>query len=78
MKETEVQTLMRVDIDQRRCCGYRLCVEVAPNVFQINSAGKAFVVPDQIPAECQEDARAAAKECPSAAIQVSADEGVPK
>ncbi|WP_300016575.1 ferredoxin [Pseudonocardia sp.] len=66
---------MRVEVDPRRCCGYRLCVEAAPDVFQINSVGKAVIALEQIPVERHDAVRAAVRECPGAAITLSGDEG---
>nr|BAA84714.1 ferredoxin [Nocardioides sp.]BAA94713.1 ferredoxin [Nocardioides sp. KP7] len=66
---------MRVDVDPQRCCGYRLCVETAPDVFQINAIGKAVVALDPIPTERHDAVRAAARECPGAAITLSDDLG---
>lgn len=65
---------MRIDIDQRRCCGYRLCVETAPNIFLINTVGKAYVAVDTIPEQEHNPVTEAARECPSAAITVHHDE----
>lgn len=64
--------MIRAEVDPRRCCGYRLCVDAAPGVFAINSAGKAESVAGDIPAGLQAAARAAAHECPSAAITIRA------
>lgn len=33
--------MIHAEVDPRRCCGYRLCVDAAPGVFAINPAGKA-------------------------------------
>ncbi|WP_232076036.1 ferredoxin [Mycobacterium gallinarum] len=41
--------MVHADIDPRRCCGYRLCVDVAPDVFAINAAGKAKTLVGDIP-----------------------------
>ncbi|WP_272937419.1 ferredoxin [Mycolicibacterium elephantis] len=64
--------LVHAEVDPRRCCGYQLCVDVAPSVFAINAAGKAELLVRDIPADLEVNARAAAHECPSAAITVRA------
>ena len=66
---------MRVEVDSRRCCGYRLCVEASPDVFRINAMGKAVVALEPIPAERHDAVRTAARECPGAAIKLIGDEG---
>nr|AAZ78220.1 putative ferredoxin [Mycobacterium sp. CH-2] len=62
--------MVHADIDPRRCCGYRLCVDVAPDVFAINAAGKAETLVGDIPVGLVVAARAASHECPSAAITI--------
>jgi ferredoxin len=64
--------VIHAEVDPRRCCGYRLCLDVAPGVFAINSAGKAESVVSDIPADQEQAARVAAQECPSAAITIRA------
>jgi ferredoxin len=64
--------MVHAEVDPRRCCGYRLCVDVAPDVFAINAAGKAETLVGDIPAGLEAAARAAAQECPSAAITIRA------
>lgn len=62
--------MIHAEGDPRRCCGYRLCVDVAPGVFAINPAGKAESVVGDIPAGLEAAARVAAHGCPSAAITI--------
>lgn len=64
--------MIYAEVDPRRCCGYRLCVDFAPDVFAINSAEKAESVVGDIPAALEVAARGAAYECPSAAITIRA------
>ncbi|WP_081845367.1 ferredoxin [Mycolicibacterium aromaticivorans] len=64
--------MIHAEVDPRRCCGYQLCVDVAPGVFAINSAGKAESVMGDIPAGLEVAARAAAHQCPSGAIAIRA------
>nr|WP_238884889.1 ferredoxin [Mycobacterium sp. IDR2000157661] len=47
-------------------------MDVAPSVFAINAAGKAELLARDIPADLEVNVRAAARECPSAAITVRA------
>lgn len=63
-------THMQVEVDPRRCCGYRLCVEAAPDVFEISAVGKARLLVDTVPSEWHDAVRSAARECPQDAIRV--------
>lgn len=66
--------MIHAEIDPRRCCGYRLCADAAPEIFVINSAGKAESLLGDIPLALEGVARAAAQECPSGAISIRAAE----
>ncbi|MDV6979075.1 ferredoxin [Mycobacterium intracellulare] len=61
---------MRVEVDPRRCCGYRVCVDIAPSVFQINSLGKASVITNDLSPQVEGAVKEAAHECPGSAISI--------
>ncbi len=61
---------MRVEVDPRQCCAYRICVEISPNVYRVNSLGKAESLFDVVPDEFMEEALEGARECPAGAIKV--------
>jgi ferredoxin len=61
---------MQVEVDPQRCCGYRLCVEAAPDLFEISEAGKARLLVEVVPLERHDAVRSAARECPQDAIRV--------
>jgi len=61
---------MRVEVNPCLCCGYRICVDIAPNVYRVNSLGKAECLFDVVPHDLEEEAHIAARECPSGAITV--------
>lgn len=61
---------MHVEVNSRLCCGYALCVDIAPGIFTINPRGKAESLAGSIPQDLEEAARAAERECPAAAITI--------
>lgn len=66
---------MQVRILRRECCGTRACVEVAPDVFAIDSQQKAVVLDSE--AAPLETLIEAAQACPNQAIVIEDDEGNP-
>lgn len=61
----------RVTVDRDLCVSSGMCESVAPAVFEIDDDGELVVLQDVVPAELLEDARAAARSCPTRALQVS-------
>ena len=65
---------MQVRIRRTECCGNAECVEIAPEVFALDSKQKSIVLdPDGVP---REKLIEAAEACPSQAILIEDDEGV--
>ena len=64
---------MQIRIKRSECCGNGVCVELAPDVFTIDSRHKATV----IDAEAADEAtlRECVDECPCQAIRLYDDEG---
>lgn len=62
---------MIVTIDRTKCCGYAMCVETAPEVYQLDDSGYARVVVDTVAPEMADAARRGARACPQTAIRVS-------
>lgn len=62
--------MIRVQVDLTRCQGYGNCVTAAPDVFDINDEGQAFVLVDDLADEELARMKAAAAVCPVAAISV--------
>lgn len=52
------------------CIGCGLCTGVCPTVFTMNDAGHAEAA-ENVPAGVEDDARAAATDCPVNAIELS-------
>ena len=63
---------MRVSVDQDICAGYGTCVEVAPDLFELDDWGYATVADGgEVPDDQQELARDAAMQCPMNAITLN-------
>lgn len=62
---------LEVRIERPRCIGSRICVNRAPEVFQLDQSGIAVVV--DAGAGTDEDLVTAAEDCPTAAITVFKD-----
>ena len=64
---------MNVRIVRNECCGNAQCVEIAPDVFALDSKQKAVVIDAE--AASRERLVEAATACPCGAIVVEDDEG---
>ncbi len=64
---------MQVRIRRQDCCGNRACVEIAPDVFALDSKNKAVVLDAE--AASEETLREAAEACPCQAIVLEDDQG---
>ena len=64
---------MQIRILHNECCGSGSCLEIAPNVFALDSKNRAIVLdPEADPAA---KVMEAAEQCPCSAIVVLDDEG---
>ena len=64
---------MQIRILRRECCGNGVCVEIAPDVFALDSRQKAVVLdPEAAPLATLIEA---AEACPCTAIVVEDDDG---
>ena len=61
---------MKVVVDDSSCIGCGLCVQVAPDVFEMKG-DKAVAVSGPVGADKVADAKSAAEQCPVSAITVS-------
>jgi ferredoxin len=64
---------MQILINRAECCGHAECVEIAPDVFAIDSRRKSTVIDAE--ASPEELVLEAAEACPCQAITVVDDEG---
>ena len=61
---------MKAIVDRELCIGCGLCVQVCPEVFQMDDEGKATAKTEPVPVEFHESCSEAAMECPVIAIFV--------
>ena len=61
---------MKTYVDQDTCIACGLCVSTCSDVYQFNEEGKAEAQVDVVPADCEEDSRTAADNCPTSAIEI--------
>ena len=60
---------MRIHIDETRCQGFGLCKLAAPDFFDVGDRdGYAIALVDRVPPGREDEAAAAARQCPMAAI----------
>ena len=65
---------MRVEVNTELCQGHNRCFALAPDLFDVDDYGTAFVIGDgSVPTELEDDARLAAANCPEYAIIVHDD-----
>ena len=63
---------MRVTVDQEKCQGHNRCYALAPEVFDVDEMGYAFVlIEGDLPSELEDGARAGAANCPEYAITIT-------
>ena len=60
---------MKISVNQDICAGYGTCVEIAPDLLELDEWGYAITIGDgDVPEGLQEVARDAALQCPMNAI----------
>jgi ferredoxin len=65
---------MRVHVDQEKCQGHNRCVALAPDLFEVDEYGTAWVRDDGRVAPGQEAAaQLAVDNCPEYAVTVTSD-----
>lgn len=62
---------MKAIVDRDLCAGCAVCVDVCPEVYEMDDEDIAMVKVDPVPAESEESARDAADQCPSEAIVIT-------
>ena len=62
---------MKVHVDKEVCAGFRVCLGVVPELFELHDDGYAVALQEEVPPELEELVRKAADQCPSNAIMVS-------
>jgi ferredoxin len=67
---------MRVAVNTELCQGHNRCYALAPELFDVDEYGNAFVIGDgSVPIELEGKARLAFANCPEYAITISEDGG---
>ena len=62
---------MRVTVDREKCQGHNRCYALAPDVFDVDDLGYAFVlIEGDVPVELEDGARAGVANCPEYAITI--------
>jgi ferredoxin len=63
---------MKVFVDAEKCQGHNRCFAIAPELFDVDDLGNAFVIGDGVvPAELEAKARLAVANCPERAITIA-------
>ncbi len=60
---------MRVQVDAEKCIGCQLCVQVAPDLFDM-AEDKAVVKSEDVSEDQQDNCRQASEQCPVEAIPI--------
>jgi ferredoxin len=61
---------MKASVDKDLCASCGVCVEVCPDVFEMDADEKAQSKVDVVPAEAEDACREAADQCPTEAITI--------
>lgn len=66
---------MKVSVDQARCQGHNRCAVLAPQTFDIDDYGTAFVIAgqDEVSEADRDDVDTAARNCPERAVALNGD-----
>lgn len=60
---------MKVKIDKDLCTGDAICVDLCPDVFEMDG-DQAKVIVDEVPEEFEDAVRDAAESCPEGCIEI--------
>ena len=66
---------MKVHVDKEICAGFRVCLGILPDLFDLHDDGYAVPLDTEVPPEFEDLVRRAASQCPSNAILVSEEGG---
>ena len=61
---------MKIVVDEVLCAGHGVCVDAAPDLFELGDSGIARVLIENIGEEHRKDAEAAMLRCPAEAITI--------
>lgn len=63
-------TVLKVQADRSRCCGYGLCAQLCPQIYKLDENGLVYLEADTFSLELENDAREGAAACPAEALTV--------
>lgn len=66
--EMSAKASSKILIDKSLCCGYGVCKEVCPQIFELGEGGLVDLLTDTVPAGLETEAQDAADACPQAVI----------
>lgn len=61
---------MKAYVDKEACIGCELCVEICPEIFEMEDDGLAVAKDSEIPEDLLGDAQEAEESCPTDAITI--------
>jgi ferredoxin len=61
---------LRVIADRSACCGYGVCAEICPEIFQVDDIGIVSLITDIVPEGLEVKAKEGASACPQSALKV--------
>ena len=61
---------MKACVDAELCTGCGPCVDICPEVFELNDEGIAVVKVSPVPSDVEDSCREAADNCPTEAISI--------
>ncbi|GAA3827401.1 ferredoxin [Amycolatopsis tucumanensis] len=64
---------MKISVDRRRCEGYGICAETAPQLMHLDDEGELVLDVEELRPEHAPDASSAARVCPVAALSIRDD-----
>ncbi len=65
---------MRIRVDKDLCIGCEACIDICPEVFEMQDDIASAKIEDEIPEDLDDAVREAAEACPSQAIEIEEDE----
>lgn len=66
---------LKAEVNRDLCIGAASCVVLAPTVFQLDSEGKAVILPDSLGSVTEKELMEAAESCPTGAIVITDENG---
>ena len=65
-----VEGTLKVTADRSACCGYGVCAEICPEIYQLDDAGIVKLLHTLVPPGLEDRAREGAEACPQSALAV--------